>query len=109
MSNANGGDSRAEELLAVGSAACSSRRYESAISSLESALSLDVQDESLKAKVEELLLLARSGLAAQESARAEAASYAATGEACMSSHDYVGAIDAYDLALSLHTHPPNLR
>eukprot|EP01045_Picozoa_sp_COSAG04_P039810 COSAG04_NODE_11337_length_715_cov_1.331169_1_plen_232_part_10 len=88
----------AECHLSDGRAAVRAGLYDSAISSLEAGLSLDVQDEELSGRLAASLSSAQSGHAAQESARDEAASHASTGEACMSSHDYVGAIDAYELA-----------
>ena len=90
-----------KSLLSEGEAALASRSYAEAISSLESALLLDVQNDSLTASMQESLSSARSGLAAEESSRAEASLHASTGDACMSSHDYVRAMDAFELAVAV--------
>ena len=77
----------AEGHVAEGRRRLSLREYGEAIAALEAGLSLDSQCDDLRGRLETLLSSARSGLAAQESARTEARVHATRGEACMASHD----------------------
>ena len=51
--------------------------------------------------MEASLSSAKSGLELQECARKEAAEHASRAEACVSCHDYAGAIAAYEAAAAL--------
>eukprot|EP01043_Picozoa_sp_COSAG02_P054771 COSAG02_NODE_6255_length_3695_cov_16.449291_3_plen_779_part_01 len=86
----------------------SRREYGAAIDALEAGLSLDFQSDELRGRLEASLSSARSDLAAQESARTEARAHASHAEACMSSHDYRGAVESYQAAVALDVNDGSL-
>jgi tetratricopeptide (TPR) repeat protein len=92
---------QAEEHLVEATSFTSSRDYPKAIDALQVALELDTQSDDIKARLQESLASAETVQAAVESAKHEAAEYVSTGQGCMSSHDYNGAIAAYQAAMAL--------
>jgi hypothetical protein len=74
------------------------RDYPVAIAAFRAGLELDVQSEELTARLKKGLVDASVALEQQETARAEAATWAANAEACMAVYDHKGAIAAYEHA-----------
>jgi tetratricopeptide (TPR) repeat protein len=104
---------QSEENLRHYNDAIAAREYERAIAALHSLLTqLRVlgQDSTLALQkhLEGLLSLAQADLAAQESARANAASIVSSAEAASESKDYRKAIEWYTAALALDVNDPQM-
>jgi tetratricopeptide (TPR) repeat protein len=91
----------AEEQMVKGNALHSSRDYPKAIAAFEAGLALDTQSKDQEEQLGSSLAVAKEGLAAQEAARAEAATHVSKAEACMAEFDHQAAIEAYELAVTI--------
>ena len=86
----------------------SSRDYPKAMDALHAALELDAQSDGMKARLQESLASVETAQAAVDSAKQEAEEHVSTGQNCMTSHDYSGAIAAYQAAMALDVNDDEL-
>lgn len=91
----------AEAHLVEATSLTSSRDYVKAVGVVQAALQLDAQSDDLTGRLQASLAAAEAALAEVEAAKEEAAGFVSTGQSCMSSHDYNGAIAAYEAAIAL--------
>ena len=98
----------AAELLAAADAALSSRNFGAAVESLRNGLELDLQSAELSDQLQAKLGDAEAGLAAQRAARVQGEEHVSTGDQCMETKNYVGAVEAYDAAVALDVNDAQL-
>lgn len=112
----DGDRAKAEHCLLLGRVALDQRDYEAAVEAFEDGTALDsstdgcsaLMSSSLTSRLQSELTIARAGLAAQNTARAEARGHVAAAEACSAAQDFDGAIVAYQAAIDLDVNQASL-
>lgn len=108
MSTRDAARDQAEAHLVEGASFMASRDYTKAINTLQLALELDTQSDDISERLQESLVSAETALAAEKSAKQEAADLVSSAETSMLSHDYIGAIAAHEAALALDVNDDDL-